>query len=512
MVKIDKISFQTSPHNRRLRLTPMRGARPIVVALAVRLLVANVIAGVLVTAFLLLTFGGAGGDRAVDPTVQIVSTALAFVGSLCVLGPVAFLHGRRRFAVAISWLNSDRPPQVPERAAVLNAPWVASTILARYWLVVAIGVGVAQGVTGPRRAVSLVAVTALGGLTACAATYFLVERALRPVFARVLADGTTERPRTLRMHARFGLAWVLGSGLPLLGVALTPILRIRGADVEAWIPMAFLALVGLGAGAALIVAAVNSVVAPVQRIRAALETVRAGNLDESVVVDDAGEIGEVQAAFNDMVAGLRERQRLQDLFGRHVGEGVARRALERGVELSGEAQQASILFVDLVSSTELVASRPAHEVVDTLNSFFAAVVATTDEMGGWVNKFAGDGALCVFGPPAGSADHAEHALRAARLLADRLRHVAAGIGVSSGEVVAGNVGAEDRYEYTVIGLPVNEAARLTDAAKSRPGRVLASGRALDASGSEADYWRPAGSVELRGLPGVYETHEPVGNR
>jgi adenylate cyclase len=119
-----------------------------------------------------------------------------------------------------------------------------------------------------------------------------------------------------------------------------------------------------------------------------------------------------------------------------------------------------------------------------------------------VNKFEGDAALCIFGAPVEQDDHAARALRAARELRKRLRTDAgleAAVGVSSGVAVAGNVGTERRYEYTVIGDPVNEAARLTELAKQRPERLLASGRSLQAAGdSEASHWRLEGEVVLRG--------------
>src|SRR5205814_4855713 len=126
---------------------------------------------------------------------------------------------------------------------------------------------------------------------------------------------------------------------------------------------------------------------------------------------------------------------------------------------------------------------PPEEVVDLLNRFFATVVRVVDAEGGWVNKFEGDAALAVFGAPTDQPDHAARALRAARRLGAELEPlgVDAGIGVSSGPVVAGNVGAENRYEDTVIGDPVNEAARLTEVAKRRPSRVAAS----DAAGGRA---------------------------
>ena len=82
----------------------------------------------------------------------------------------------------------------------------------------------------------------------------------------------------------------------------------------------------------------------------------------------------------------------------------------------------------------------------------------------------------------------------------------AGIGVASGKVVAGNVGAADRYEYTVIGDAVNVASRLTDEAKSRPGRVLAAADTVRLAASVG--WRPAGSFDLRGRPEPVPASEP----
>src|SRR5207237_6672377 len=123
---------------------------------------------------------------------------------------------------------------------------------------------------------------------------------------------------------------------------------------------------------------------------------------------------------------------------------------------------------------------------ELLNRFFTGVVRVVADEGGWVNKFEGDAALCVFGAPADQPDHAARALRAARRLAAELERlgVDAGIGVSSGRVVAGNIGAEDRYEYTVIGDPVNEAARLSEAAKTRPSRLAASEESVSRAGAE----------------------------
>ena len=110
-----------------------------------------------------------------------------------------------------------------------------------------------------------------------------------------------------------------------------------------------------------------------------------------------------------------------------------------------------------------------------LNDFFRIVVDAVDKRDGLINKFEGDAALAVFGAPLRVDGAASAALATARELADQLRKLPVadfGIGVSAGAVFAGNIGAENRYEYTVIGDPVNEAARLADLAKTSDERML----------------------------------------
>jgi adenylate cyclase len=279
-------------------------------------------------------------------------------------------------------------------------------------------------------------------------------------------------------------------------------------------PVLLLALTALLIGFASTLLVAMSIADPLRQLRWALGEVQRGNYNAHMQIYDASELGLLQAGFNDMVRDLSERQRLRDLFGRYVGEDVARRALEHGTELGGQERDVAVLFVDLVGSTHLAATRPPAEVVNLLNEFFRVVVDTVGRHGGFVNKFQGDAALAIFGAPIEHPDPCGGALAAARELHDELIPVLGsaefGIGVSSGRAIAGHIGAQARFEYTVIGDPVNEAARLTELAKLEEGHVLASSIAVrSALDAEALCWNVAEVVSLRGRTGPTQLARPL---
>jgi adenylate cyclase len=234
-----------------------------------------------------------------------------------------------------------------------------------------------------------------------------------------------------------------------------------------------------------------------------MRRIEQGDLDTHVPVDDLGELGRLAEGVNNLGAGIREREELRDLFGRQVGQaGLVELALG-GHEptSSGERRDVTVLFVDLSGYTRFSESHSPEEVVAMLNRFFRVVVAVVNREGGWVNKFEGDAALCIFGAPGEQEDHADRALRAAAALPKDLAQtddlLGAGIGVASGEVIAGFVGTAERFEYTVIGDVVNLASRLCDEAKTtRPGVLAAASTIQDAH--QRENWSPAGRLSIRG--------------
>jgi adenylate cyclase len=267
--------------------------------------------------------------------------------------------------------------------------------------------------------------------------------------------------------------------------------------------LAWIGGVSFVAGGLVMGVAARSVARPLTRVRDAMRQIEQGDLDTHVPVDDLGELGRLAEGVNNLGAGIKERETLRDLFGRQVGQaGLADLALsgfEPGV--TGERREVTVLFVDLVGYTRYSETHTPEQVVAMLNRFFRVVVAVVNREGGWINKFEGDAALCLFGAPQHQPDHADRAMRTAAALPRELAHAGdllrAGVGVASGEVIAGFVGTPERFEYTVIGDVVNLASRLCDEAKVAKVPALAAESTIR-DASSADGWVTHGKLSIKG--------------
>lgn len=403
-------------------------------------------------------------------------------------------------------------PTETDRLRALRVPLRLTTMQFGLWLAGTVVFTTLTYIVQPARAFNTAVTVTMGAVVAAGIAYLAVEFALRPLSARALAGISATRVRGLGVGQRMVVFWAVGTGVPLVGLMIAGLLALVDDETT----LRELAIVTLVAGGVilltgLLVTVLNAraVVAPIMSVRDAMQAVEDGDLDVQVVVYDGTELGLLQSGFNHMAAGLRERERIRELFGRHVGHEVAEAAaaLETGeMELGGEARIATVLFVDLVGSTRYATAHDPTEVVAVLNRFFGVVVDEVDRHGGLVNKFIGDAVLAIFGAPVTKNDHAAAALAAARSMARRLvdevPEIAAGIGVATGKVVAGNVGHEQRYEYTVIGDAVNSASRLSGMAKEVDGCVLAMWHTVEVAGSRGDpehaHWQHHGSAVLRG--------------
>jgi adenylate cyclase len=405
----------------------------------------------------------------------------------------------------LQWAIRDRPPTAKDARRAQRAPWRLVFIQGALWAAATVMFTIMYGVLDPNLIPKMFFVVGLSGIVVVAISYLLIEFALRPVAAEVISAGYRRRKRS-GVRSRSIVSWMVGSAIPIIGILLVVFFgafRDDTSKLDLFVGVTVLAVIALSTGLLLTVLTSISVTAPIRSVRTAMNRVQSGRIsDVDLVVYDGTELGDLQVGFNSMVGGLRERERMRDLFGRHVGRDVAEAALAQDPELGGAERTVAVVFVDVIGSTTLAQGRSPSEVVEILNRFFAVIVAAVERGQGLVNKFEGDAVLAIFGAPLEIDDPAGAALMAARDIAIGLAHevpdISAGIGVSYGTVVAGNVGAIERFEYTVIGDPVNESARLSELAKRDPRRPLASGRAVDAADGEATSWERQESTTLRG--------------
>ena len=247
-----------------------------------------------------------------------------------------------------------------------------------------------------------------------------------------------------------------------------------------WIGLAVLCL---GIIASIIVG--RKVSAPVKAIVVAANTIEEGNLDTLAPLGSSRvrELDDASNAFNNMIKGLRERKIIRDTLGRFVPEKVASSLLTGGGKIEVQQTEATILFCDIESFTSLTESLGPVKIVEVLNSYFSAMVEILEQFEGVVTQFQGDAILATFNVPITNSSHAENAIRAAMKMLNGVGTQAFDgekldirIGINTGQVVAGAIGAKGRLNYTVHGDAVNLAARLEEMNKTYGTQILISDR------------------------------------
>jgi adenylate cyclase len=241
-----------------------------------------------------------------------------------------------------------------------------------------------------------------------------------------------------------------------------------------------------------------------------MQVVETGNLDAAATVTTDDEIAHLAAAFNRMVAGLKREAMVRDLFGQYVSPEVARLAIEQQGRLEAQVTDCTVLFVDIRRFTSLAEVLPPARLIGVLNRYFERMLPVVEAEGGMVNKFGGDSLLAVFGSPLNpTPDHAERGVRAAlqmrvalaefnvEQVASEMPELKVGFGLATGELVAGNIGSSRKREYTVIGDPVNLAARLQELTSELGADVLMNATTARRA-SEVARFRSLGMIEIRG--------------
>lgn len=216
----------------------------------------------------------------------------------------------------------------------------------------------------------------------------------------------------------------------------------------------------------------RSVSRPVQQLAQHTKLVATGDYTQRIELDRADELGQLATAFNQMTAGLAERDRVRNLLGKVVSPEIAAQLLQSDLKLGGEEREVTILFSDLRDFTSFSERLPPTEVLALLNRYLDRMSGIIEQHGGVIDKYIGDAIMALFGAPVAAPDAASRAVAAARDMAHALdllnRELAAegkpalafGIGINTARVVAGNMGSKNRLNYTVVGDGVNLASRL----------------------------------------------------
>jgi class 3 adenylate cyclase len=238
---------------------------------------------------------------------------------------------------------------------------------------------------------------------------------------------------------------------------------------------------------------------PIQELVAATAEIQRGNLAIEVPVRSRDEVGRLAASFNEMARGLEEKEKYRNVLDLVADKDVAAELMSGTLSLGGAVRDVSILFCDIRGFTAYTEHMDSAEVVGFVNEHMTALTGVVYEHRGVVDKFVGDLVMAVFGAPKSHGNDAQRAVRCAQaMIAARERlnetsryRVSIGIGIASGPVIAGLMGAEDRLSYTVLGERVNLASRLCS--KAAPMEIL-----ID----ETTHERVGSVISAAALPGL----------
>lgn len=450
-----------------------------------------------------------------DLAVFAIATVVIFTGALAL--------GNRLYRPIQHWLElietgrsaSELPLDLARR--VLNWPLMASAIVAAAWLLVAIIVSLFYD--NPNNFVGI----AMGGVVTTTIIFSGTDLLWRRFIPLYFPQGSVSTVPAFRLwvHRRLLLAFFfIGAITPILLVLLT--LERTRALPQAGNPntilnnlilaQLYVLIVGLAAGVIVAILTARAIVSPLHALQRAMGRVKDNDYEARAAVTSNDELGFLTERFNQMTGGLRQGELLRRLFGLYVSPEVARAAVETGAGLGGELVNCTVMFSDIRGFTSLTEQLPPEELVDLINHYMTAMVSVIVKHGGVVTRFGGDSILAVFGTSLNPMpDHAERAVAAGVEMRQALAAfnqestnpgrtaLDNGIGIASGQVIAGNVGGKERIEYTVMGDAANLAARLEDMTRDVGFPILMSSetfQALDEAKEPAA--RELGNLRVKG--------------
>ena len=291
--------------------------------------------------------------------------------------------------------------------------------------------------------------------------------------------------------------WTIGAYLNTSLLSEKPGQRVMSALAAGLVVLVLAVIASIFAG--------RKVSSPVKAMVRAAKAVEEGALDsiEPLGSSHIRELDDAGNAFNNMVHGLRERKLIRDTLGRFVPQEVASSLLAGGGKLEVQQSEATILFCDIEAFTHLTEILGPVKIVEVLNAYFSRMVEILEQFGGVVTQFQGDAILATFNVPIANPEHARNAVLAAQAMLTSVagseyagERLKIRIGINTGKVVAGAIGAKGRLNYTVHGDAVNLAARLEAMNKDYGTRLLMSETTV--SQLPADELKAIGETTARG--------------
>lgn len=231
---------------------------------------------------------------------------------------------------------------------------------------------------------------------------------------------------------------------------------------------------------------VTVMIKPIRLLVNGVSAIAAGDFDQKINIKRADELGDLTGAFNEMAKSLKEKEVMRGAFSKVVTKSVMNHLIQHpdGLKLGGEKRVCTIFFSDIRGFTPMSEALSAEQVVHILNEYFTAMTAIIFKYEGTLDKYMGDAIMAIWGAPIEMTDHAERAVLASIEMSEKMKELQAkwrmegkrevniGIGINSGEVVVGNIGSNERLEYTAIGDNVNLTQRLESVAEK--GQILIS--------------------------------------
>ncbi|MBN8221278.1 MAG: HAMP domain-containing protein [Spirochaetes bacterium] len=211
---------------------------------------------------------------------------------------------------------------------------------------------------------------------------------------------------------------------------------------------------------------------PIRELKIAAEKIKSGDYNTRLTPRSGDEVGALTQSFNEMAVGLEEREKLKGALGKFVNPEIAEKAMKGELKLGGERRTATIFFSDIRSFTAISEKLEPEEVVEFLNAYMTIMVKIIGDHNGIVDKFIGDAIMAVWGVPESKGNDALNAVNATIEMRTALLEfnkgrgsakkpiIKIGCGLNTGPVLAGQIGSEDRLDYTVIGDAVNLASRV----------------------------------------------------